>query len=156
MNIQLCLVYADGDAAATLLRHMRGSYAFVALLYDPFYIKSVVQLVYVQVNVIDRRAQVAMLQLTILNQRLFLLDDEVTARRRRRAIKFWVGPWLSADRRLKFGLYDQLIRVLRMEDSSSFFNYRRLEPLMLTRTSTELVLESNRATPTSGEHLNQI
>ena len=32
----------------------------------------------------DRYAQVAMLQLAIMNHRLFMLDDEVQARRRRR------------------------------------------------------------------------
>ena len=39
MKIWLRLVYADGDVAATLLRPVRWSYAFVALLY-PFYIES--------------------------------------------------------------------------------------------------------------------
>ena len=59
-------VYADGDAAATLLRPRRWSYAFDALLY-PFYTKSEVHLIYVQLNVNDRRDQVAMLQLAIMN-----------------------------------------------------------------------------------------
>ena len=62
MKIRLRLVYADGDAAATLLRPRRWSYAFVALLY-PFYIKCEVQLIYVLLNVNGRRAQDAMLQL---------------------------------------------------------------------------------------------
>ena len=62
-------MYADGDAAATLLRPWRRSYAFDALLY-PFYIKSEVHLIYVPFNVNDRRDQVAMLQLAIMN-----LDD---------------------------------------------------------------------------------
>ena len=35
-----------------------------------------------------------------------------------------------------------------MEDSSSFFNYTRIEP-------PRVVLESKRATPTLGGHLNQ-
>ena len=39
MKIWLRLVYADGDVAATLLRHWRWSYDFVALLY-PIYIES--------------------------------------------------------------------------------------------------------------------
>ena len=60
----------------------------------------------------DRYAQVAMLQLAIMNHRLFMLDDEV----RRRGKRFWVRPWLSADRKLQFGHYDQLLRELRMED----------------------------------------
>ena len=67
--MRLRLVYADGDAAATLLRPRRWSYAFDALLY-PFYIKSEVHLIYVPLNVNDRRDQVAMLQLAIMN-----LDD---------------------------------------------------------------------------------
>ena len=38
----------------------------------------------------DRRAQAAMLQLVIMNHRLIMWDDEVQARRRRRAKRFWV------------------------------------------------------------------
>ena len=68
MKNRLRLVYADGDAAATLLRPRRWSYGFDALLY-PFYIKSEVQLIYFQLNVKDRHAQVAMLQLAIMNDR---------------------------------------------------------------------------------------
>ena len=79
---------------------------------------------------IDRLAQVAMLQLAIMNHRRIMLDDKVQARRRRRVKRFGIRPWLAADRRLQFGHYDQLIRALRMEDSSSFFNYMRMEPLM--------------------------
>ena len=42
INIWLRLVYADGDLAATLLRHWRWSYAFVALFFllYPSYIES--------------------------------------------------------------------------------------------------------------------
>ena len=68
MKIWLRLVYADGDAAATLLRSRRWSYAFFALLYH-FYIKSEVQLNYFQLNVNDRRTQVPMLQLAIMSHR---------------------------------------------------------------------------------------
>ena len=78
----------------------------------------------------DRYGQVAMLQLAIMNHRLLMLDDEVLARQRQRAKRLWVRPSLSADRRLHFGHYDQLLRELRMEDNSSFFNYMRMEPLM--------------------------
>ena len=69
MWLHVRLIYADGDADATLLRPRRWSYAFDALLY-PFYIKSEVHLIYVPLNVNDRRDQVAMLQLAIMN-----LDD---------------------------------------------------------------------------------
>ena len=82
----------------------------------------------------DRYAQVAMLQLAIMNHRLFMLDDEVQERQRRRAKRFWVRPWLSADKRLQFGHYDQLLRELRMEDNSSFFKYMRMDPLMFEET----------------------
>ena len=44
--------------------------AFVFFLYN-----TEVQLIYVQLNVNDRRAQVAMLQLAIMNHRLIMLDD---------------------------------------------------------------------------------
>ena len=71
-----------------------------------------------------------MLQLVIMNHKLLMLDDEVQARQRGRAKRFWVRPWLSADRRLQFGHCDQLLGELRMEDNSSFFNYMRMEPLM--------------------------
>ena len=66
MKMRLRLVYADGDAAATLLQPRRWSYAFDALLY-PLYIKSEVHLIYVPLNVNDRRDQVTMLQMTIMN-----------------------------------------------------------------------------------------
>ena len=66
MKMRLRLVYADDDAAATLLRPRRWSYAFDALLY-PFYIKSEVHLIYVPLNVNERSDQVAMLQLAIMN-----------------------------------------------------------------------------------------
>ena len=79
----------------------------------------------------DIYAQVAMLQLAIMIHRLFMLDNEVQARQRRRAKRFWVRSWLSAERKLQFGHYDQLLRELRMEDSSSFFNYMRMQPLIV-------------------------
>ena len=74
MKIPLRLVYADGVAAATLLRPRRLSYAFVAILYH-FHIQSEVQLIYVYLNVNDRRAQVTMLQLAIMNHSNIMLDD---------------------------------------------------------------------------------
>ena len=46
-----------------------------------------------------------MLKLTIMNHKLSILGDEV--QERRRVKMFWVRPWLSADRRLQFGHYDQ-------------------------------------------------
>lgn len=54
----------------------------------------------------------------------------IRRRRRRRHRRYWVRPWLSADRRLQFGQYDTLLRELRMEDTNSFFNFLRMEPAM--------------------------
>ena len=88
MKMRLGLVYADGDAAATLLRPRRWSYAFDALLY-PFYIKSEVHLIYVLLNVKDRRDQVAMPQLAIMN-----LDDR---RSRQDGVGGPIGPWSVND-----------------------------------------------------------
>ena len=65
-----------------------------------------------------------------MNHRLIMLEDQVQARRRLMAKRFWIRLWLSVDRRLQFGHYDQLIRALRMEDSSLFFNDMRMEPLV--------------------------
>ena len=59
MKMRLRLVYTDGDAAATLSRPRRWSYALDALL-NPFYIKSEVHLIYVPLKVNDRRDQIAM------------------------------------------------------------------------------------------------
>ena len=42
-------------------------------------------------------------------------------------IGFLACPWLTADKWLPFGRYVQLVRELRMADSS-FFNYMRMEP----------------------------
>ena len=58
MKIRLRLVYADGNAAAILLRPRRWSYAFVAQLYT-LYIKPVGKMTYVQLYVSYRCAQVA-------------------------------------------------------------------------------------------------
>ena len=56
----------------------------------------------------NRIDSVAMLQLRIMNHR-FILDDKVQAGWMRRMTKgFWPIPWLSLDRRLQFGRYDQL------------------------------------------------
>ena len=75
-----------------------------------------------------------MLQLAIMNHMLIMLDDEVQARQRCRVNDgFSVYHWISADRRLQLGHYDQLSRELRMEDSTSFFNNMRMEPLMFDK-----------------------
>ena len=52
-------------------------------------------MIYVQLNVNDRRAQDAMLQLAIMNHKLIIMHDEVQARWKRRVKRFWVHPWLS-------------------------------------------------------------
>ena len=106
----------------------------------------------------DIYAQVNMLQLAIMNHRLLMLNDEVQARQRRRAKRFWVRPWLSADSRLQFGYYDQLLRELRMEDNSSFFNYMRMEPLMFDQISPRILKSDThfRKRPETGLELERI
>ena len=103
----------------------------------------------------DGHAQFAMFQLTILNHRLMMLDDEVQARRRGRAKSLLVHPRLSPDRWLQFRHYDQLIRELRMEDRSLFFHHIKMEALMFEKTLNRVDLESKRLTPTLGKHLHQ-
>ena len=51
-------------------------------------------------------------------------------RRNRRPKRFWVRPWLSARRRLELDHYHRLMRELRMEDTTSFFNYPRMQPAL--------------------------
>ena len=59
-----------------------------------------------------------MVQLAIMNQKVIILDDRRSGED-------------GADRRLQYGHYDQLIRVMSIEDSHSFFNYMRMEPLRI-------------------------
>lgn len=51
-------------------------------------------------------------------------------KKRRRHPRFWVRPWLTATRRLAHGHYHRLMQELRMEDTSSFVNFMRMEPQM--------------------------
>ena len=46
----------------------------------------------------DGHTQVTMLQLAIMNHRLIMLDDEVQARGRLRAKRFWVRPCMVIQR----------------------------------------------------------
>lgn len=50
--------------------------------------------------------------------------------RRRRPRRWWVRPWLDADRRLNYGHYNRLMEELRLEDCESFRNFLRVEPAM--------------------------
>ena len=77
----------------------------------------------------DVQNAIDILQLAILQQ----LQTEVEFedhRRNRNPKRFWVQPWLSARRRLELGHYPRLMRELRMEDTTSFFNYLRMQPAM--------------------------
>ena len=46
--------------------------------------------------------------------------------RPRRRRRWWVKPWMTVDRRLQHGHFDQLLSELRLEDSQSFANFVRL------------------------------
>ena len=67
---------------------------------------------------------------------------------------FLASPWLTADRMLQLCRYVQLMRELRMTDSS-FFISMRMEPNMFDEIPNRVCLESKRVTPSSGKHLNQ-
>ena len=60
-------------------------------------------------------------------------------RRRRRPRSCWVRPWLSEDRRRQLGHYSTLLnRELRCEDVSTYTNYLRMPPdLMSSFCSSE-------------------
>ena len=143
MKIRLRLVYADGDAAATYAMELRLLCTFVSFLYK---IRSLTDVCLVECHPIDA------LKSPCFGWPLWTTDyvgwSEAQARWSRRAKRYVVCPWFSADRRLQCGHFDQLIRAMSMEDGSSFFNYMRME-------CPELLLESKRATPTLGEHLNK-
>jgi hypothetical protein len=74
-----------------------------------------------------------LLQFALLEgEELMLIQQQLAhARMRRRTRRaMWVRPWLTAERRLQFGQYDQLMTELRMEDEQSFANYLRMQPVM--------------------------
>ena len=61
-------------------------------------------------------------------------------------IGFLTRPWLAADIMLQLGRYVQLMRELRMTDSS-FFIYMRMEPSMFDKILNRVGPESKRVTP---------
>ena len=81
--------------------------------------------------------QAALHQIAGLQNHHALLHDQVVQiilrrrqrrRRRRRPRRFWVRPWLAADRRLLYGHFDKLMVELRLEDEHSFHNFLRMYP----------------------------
>ena len=71
-----------------------------------------------------------LIQQNNLRFRQLALEEELLRRRRRRPPAFWVRPWLSVPRKLMYGHYHRLMRELRMEDTTSFCNFMRMEPQM--------------------------
>ena len=62
-------------------------------------------------------------------------DEDGPQRKKRRKYpkhqqppRFWCRPWNSADRRLMFGHWDNLVQEMRIEDTDSFFNLLRMQP----------------------------
>ena len=91
----------DLSAGAALI--LRLCCAFEPLLYKSAGNPGSAAVDHQPLNKMDNRiVPVAMIQLAIMNQRLARLDEE-NQLRRRRAKRFWVCPWLCADRRLQFG-----------------------------------------------------
>ena len=97
--------------------------------FAPFYIKYEVHLIYVPLNVNDRRDQVAMLQLAIMK-----LDDR---RSRQDGVggQKVLGPSMIIRRQTAtmWVLWPLiLINPMSVEGGYSFFNYMRLEPLRIS------------------------
>lgn len=86
----------------------------------------------------DIPGEVALLQaeLDVQVARLRLYENVLQRRRARRRNqnirrrRFWFRPWLGPERRMRFGLYDQLMVELRAEDLNSFCNFMRMPPDM--------------------------
>ena len=62
----------------------------------------------------------------LLDANLHIVTYEQNRRRRRRQRRWWSRAWLSPERRLQFGLYDQLMMELRRKDQRSFMNFMRM------------------------------
>ena len=71
--------------------------------------------------------------------RLGVAERRRRRRRRRTPRSCWVRPWLSEDRRRQLGHYSTLLnRELRCEDVSTYTNYLRMPPdLMSSFCSSE-------------------
>lgn len=54
----------------------------------------------------------------------------VKEKKRRRPKRFQVRSWLTPERRVQFGYYDQLMVELRQEDTDTFRNFMRMPPEM--------------------------
>ena len=59
--------------------------------------------------------------------------EEVIQRVRMQPRRYWGRLWLAADRSLQFGHNDILLRELKMEDNTSFFNLLRMQPEMFDK-----------------------
>ena len=66
------------------------------------------------------------------------------------SIGFLGRTWLTADRMLQLGRYVQLMRKLKMTDSS-FFIYMMKEPSMFDEILNRVGIESKRLISTSGK-----
>ena len=69
------------------------------------------------------------LQLVLARVRLAIMQRNQAARLRRER-RWFCRDWLGVDRRRRYGLYDQLMRELRDEDTDSFVNFMRMPPEM--------------------------
>ena len=72
------------------------------------------------------RAALLQAEVDLLDANLYIVTYEQNRRRRRRQRRWWSRAWLSPERRLQFGLYDQLMMELRREDQRSFMNFMRM------------------------------
>lgn len=60
-----------------------------------------------------------LVQLLILQQEQMIvkyqMENSIRRRGRRRERRYWVRPWLNAERRLQFGHYDRLVSELKKD-----------------------------------------
>ena len=57
---------------------------------------------------------------------VYKIQRAVRKKRRAQRRRWWTRQWLGPERRLQFGLYDQLMVELRTEDNESFENFLRM------------------------------
>ena len=77
-----------------------------------------------------QRLTVAILHAKVQLQHAELDLHSLLMRRRRRMRSWWCRAWLTPERRVQFGLYDQLMVEFCAVDSHAFINFLRMPPQM--------------------------
>ncbi|XP_046562255.1 uncharacterized protein LOC124271222 [Haliotis rubra] len=88
---------------------------------------------------VQRRAAVVLTLELEYQHQLLITIRRLFRRRRRRAPRWWVRPWLTPDRRLEYSHYNRLMQELRMEDEKAFANYVRMPPHMFDELLNRII-----------------